>query len=54
MIEADGTPVENKVIRDFQIIETESGWMNPGHGYWLVWVRELIDKDSWIGKIMPA
>ncbi len=54
VIEADGTPVENKVIRDFRIIETESGWMKPGHGYWLVWVRELIDKDSWIGKIMPA
>ena len=28
--------------------------MKPGHGYWLVWVREFIDKDNWIGKVMPA
>tara|TARA_Y200000002_G_scaffold77723_1_gene61197 strand:+ start:3744 stop:4373 length:630 start_codon:yes stop_codon:yes gene_type:complete len=54
VIEADGTPVENKAIRDFRIIETEGGWMKPGHGYWLVWVREFIDKDNWIGKVMPA
>ena len=54
VIEADGTTVENKVIRDFRIIETEGGWMKPGHGYWLVWVREFIDKESWINKVMPA
>ena len=48
VIEADGTPVENKVIRDFRIIEVEDGWMKPGHGYWLVWVREFKDKDSWL------
>ena len=54
VIEADGTPVETKVIRDFRIIETEGGWMKPGYGYWLVWVREFIDKDCWIEKIMPA
>ena len=53
-IEADGTSVESKVIRDFRIIETEGGWMKPGHGYWLVWVREFIDKDNWVGKVMPA
>ena len=54
VIEADGTPVENKVIRDFRIIEVEDGWMKPGHGYWLVWVREFKDKDSWLEKVMPA
>ena len=36
VIEADGTPVESKVIRDFRIIETEGDWMKPGYGYWLV------------------
>ena len=51
VIEADGTSVESKVIRDFRIIETEGGWMKPGHGYWLVWVREFIDKDNWVGKV---
>ena len=54
VIEADGTPVENKVIRDFRIIEVEDGWMKPGHGYWLVWVREFKDKESWLEKVMPA
>ena len=54
VIEADGTPVENKVIRDFRIIEVEDGWMKPGHGYWLVWVREFKDKETWLEKVMPA
>ena len=53
-IRDSGTPVENKVIRDFGIIEVEDGWMKPGHGYWLVWVREFKDKETWLEKVMPA
>ena len=53
MIEADGTPVENKVIRDFRITDIPSGWMKPGHGYWIVWVREIKDKES-LAKVMPV
>ena len=54
MIEADGTPIENKIIRDFRVIEAPQNWMKPGWGYWLVWVRKVIDKDTWIGKVIPA
>ena len=53
MIEADGTPVENKVIRDFRITDVSSGWMKPGHGYWIVWIREIKDKES-LAKVMPV
>ena len=54
MIEVDGTPISNMVRRDFRITQLDSNWMKLGHGYLLVWVGEIKDKDNWTKRVMPA